>query len=345
MKKGILLSLIAICVAICACLWSLPAARATQPDRMPTALYVGIADVNLFIRNAPSADAETIGQINQGDKVYVVEYEPYWVKVVKGTEQSWVSGYVRREYVINPTSLAGAVYPYGTTPAVYTAVIAKDTMLYPEPKTGGVPLFKLTKGAKVAILSIEDGWARVIYWQQYGFFYLDAIEDLTPVFGEDLAGPGDTISAFISFYRIDHENFNDNRMHNIALACDYISVEIGAGEVFNYDEVAGPYQGVRGYREANSFYNGQTVLSYGGGCCQVSSTMYNVLLAMPKGIEVTNRRAHGKSSISYLPYGVDAASGNKDQGINLIFNNKYSFPIRLEAIAHDGVLFIALSKV
>jgi len=320
-------------------------AQASMSDQMPTPLYVGVTNTTLFIREEPFQDSEAIGLLNNGEKAYVVEYEPGWLKVVKGNEEDWVTGYVVRHRVAQVAPLDGAVYPYGTTPATYTATIAEDTMLYASPKAEGDALFRLSEGARVAILAIENGWAQVVFHRQYGYFYMDKISDLMPVYGEDYAKRKDTISAFTSFYSTSNEGSNPNRMHNIALACEYIAIELGTGEEFSFDDVAGPYQSVRGYMQANSFYEGEIVPSYGGGCCQVSSTMYNVLLAMPKGIEVLKRRAHGPGGISYLPHGVDAASGNKAKGINLVFKNTYSFAIKIEANAHDGVLFIAIQRV
>lgn len=321
---------------------ALPFALATEESKMPTPIYSGVTTSNLFIRTERSQEAESVGMLEMGEKALILAYDPEWVTVVKGNEKSWVTGYVLRHKVDEIKMLEGAEYPFGTTPASYIGVIAKDTKLYPGPKAEGDALFTLREGARVAILEIEDGWAKVIYWRQYGYFYMDAVKDLSPVFGEQMAKPGDMISAFISFYRIDSEGLNPNRMLNIAKACEYIAIEIPPGGEFAFDSVAGPYRGDRGYLEGMSFFEGQAVPSTGGGVCQVSSTMYNVLLAMPKGINVLHRRAHGPSGATYLPHGVDAAVGNGE--LNLIFKNVYDFSIVIEAKAHEGVLFIAIRR-
>ena len=75
--------------------------------------------------------------------------------------------------------------------------------------------------------------------------------------------------------------------------------------------------------------------------CQVSSTLYNVVLQLP-GITVLQRRAHGDNGASYLPIGVDAAVGNS--ALNFRFRNDYPFPIRIDASAQDGALTIAIYK-
>ena len=64
-----------------------------------------------------------------------------------------------------------------------------------------------------------------------------------------------------------------------------------------------------------------------------------MLLQLP-GITVLKRRAHGANGASYLPHGVDAAVGNST--LNLIYRNDYDFPIRVDASAQDGALYMSM---
>lgn len=317
------------------------AAGAGEP--MPQAKYVGIAQSNLAIRAEPSADAAPVGQLFADEKTYVVDYLPSWLYVVKGDADDWVAGYVLRHRVYNVKKIeeAADILPYGTTPSAYTAIIAKDTPLYLSPDDEE-HVFLLMKGTRVAILQIEDGWAQVVYLRDYGYFYLDAAEDLTPVYDAASAQSGDTLGAFLSFYNTAATGLNPNRMVNIALACERISIEMEPGFSFSFNGIGGPYQPKYGYLEAPGFVDGRTVPSYGGGTCQVSSTLYNVLLPLGDGITLTFRRAHGPGGASYLPHGVDAAVGN--DSLDLCFQNDYPFPVRIDASCQDGVLFIALKK-
>lgn len=320
-----------------------PAIPEISVSRTPVSKYVGIAQTALTIRAEKSTEAASLGRYGQGDAVRFVEYDPKWLTVVKEQpDGGWTYGYVLRHLVWDCVPLEQGLLPYGTTPAEYTAVIGEDTPLRAEPGDGATEIFRLKKGQKVAILEIRDGWAKVIYWRQYGYFYLGAARELTPVYDLATAGPDDTIAAFISFYRIDDEGLNTNRKSNITKACEYISIELPPGQEFDFDAVAGPYQKPRGYLEGMSFFEGQAVPSVGGGVCQVSSTMYNVLLALPAGIEILYRRPHGPSGATYLPHGVDAAVGSPT--LDLRFRNDFGFPLRIEATARDGVLFIAMRK-
>lgn len=314
-----------------------------DPDGpMPEARYVGIAQTNLSIRAEMSKEAAAVGYYSEGDRAYVVDYEPNWLLVVKGDEDSWVCGYVPRHTVSDFTTYKAGELPYGTTPATYSAIIGQDTMLHTEPLEDSEAFFTLTKGTKVAILEIENGWAKVIYWRRYAYFYLDNIESLTPVYGVDTAESGDTISAFISFYNLSPDGLNPNRIINIAKACEYISIPLEPGMEFSFNGIAGPYRYNRGYLDGMSYFEGEAVPSVGGGTCQVSSTLYNVLLPLEEGITIVHRRAHGPAGASYLPHGVDAAVGNVT--LDLIFRNDYDFPVRIEASSQDGVLYIAMLR-
>ena len=61
-----------------------------------------------------------------------------------------------------------------------------------------------------------------------------------------------------------------------------------------------------------------------------------------RGITVLRRNPHGANAASYLPHGMDAASGTNTQ--NFIFRNDYDFPIRIDASTHDLALFVAIYK-
>jgi vancomycin resistance protein YoaR len=114
------------------------------------------------------------------------------------------------------------------------------------------------------------------------------------------------------------------------------------GETFDANKIMGPYRPSKGYKQAGVLTEGRTKLGYGGGTCQVSSTLYNVLIQLPK-IEILKRRPHGGNGASYLPIHCDAAVGNPE--LNLIFTNRYDFPIRIQGTSNDdGALLMRIYK-
>ena len=130
---------------------------------------------------------------------------------------------------------------------------------------------------------------------------------------------------------------------NIARGSELISGIYQPGDVFDGNKIMGPYNKGKGYLPAGALSDGTTTTSYGGGTCQVSSTLYNALLQLP-GINILYRRAHGENAAPYLPHGVDAAVGNKTQ--NVRWRNDYDFPIRVEAhTSGDGALCMLIYRV
>ena len=341
MKK--ILSVLVALACVGTGLRPIPAA-ATDSAPMPQAKYIGIAQTNLFIRVERSTEASTVGHYSNGSKISIIDYDPEWLTVVSGTDKQWVTGFVLRKYVSEIKQQEGVRLPYGSTPAKYIGTIGRDTDLFIEPDDKSEAFFHLTEGTRVAILEIENGWAKVIYWRLHGYFHMSDVIDLLPVYEAESAASGDFIAGFMTFYNMADTDINRNRISNIMLACDYISITMPPNFEFSFDEIAGPYRGERGYLEGLSFYEEEVVPSTGGGVCQVSSTLYNLLIALPEGIQVTHRRAHGPGGVSYLPHGVDAAVGNIPNGINLVFQNTFSFPIDIETRVQDGVIFIAFRK-
>ena len=62
------------------------------------------------------------------------------------------------------------------------------------------------------------------------------------------------------------------------------------GEKLSVHDKTAPYDGEHGYVEAGSYENGQVVNSFGGGICQVSTTLYNAVLYAE--LEVGERYPH-----------------------------------------------------
>jgi len=112
------------------------------------------------------------------------------------------------------------------------------------------------------------------------------------------------------------------------------------GEVLNFNQTVGPFRPSSGYKEANGLFEGELIATYGGGSCQVSSTLYNAVLQLT-GLTVIARAPHGANGAPYLPHGVDASSGD----LNFIFRNDYGFPVRVSSHVQDGALFIAIYRV
>src|SRR5699024_5421018 len=92
-----------------------------------------------------------------------------------------------------------------------------------------------------------------------------------------------------------------------------------------------------GFKTATVYSNGQVTTDYGGGICQVSSTLYNAVLRA--NLEITNRVNH-TFTVGYVPIGLDATVswGAPD----FKFKNSRSYPIKLVATTQGKRLSISI---
>ena len=127
---------------------------------------------------------------------------------------------------------------------------------------------------------------------------------------------------------------NENRNNNLRLACAAIDgLVLMPGEIFDYNEALGERTPEAGYKPAGAYVGGKTVLEYGGGICQVSSTLYYATLLAD--MEIVKRYAHGYIS-SYIDPGMDATVSWG--GPDFQFANNTNYPIRIEAeVSEDHV--------
>ncbi|MDF2628202.1 MAG: hypothetical protein K0R39_2033 [Symbiobacteriaceae bacterium] len=94
------------------------------------------------------------------------------------------------------------------------------------------------------------------------------------------------------------------RLQNIAIAVRKISgIAIKPGQVFSFNDVVGPRDAEHGWAQANELFQGEFVRGYGGGICQVSSTLYNAVLL--GGLEIKERYHHDRP-LQYVEPGRDA---------------------------------------
>jgi len=158
--------------------------------------------------------------------------------------------------------------------------------------------------------------------------------DLVPVeqsiTKEVLQGVTDRISVFTTSYPEGPSGYN------LQLAANNIdNILLMPGESFSCEEAIGPTTPENGFVLANTYINGQVVKDYGGGVCQVSSTLYNTILRA--GIIPLERQNH-MMPVSYVPIGLDSTLA--DGIIDLKFKNDYNHPIVINAVAGNGTLTI-----
>ncbi|MBQ2942401.1 MAG: VanW family protein [Clostridia bacterium] len=128
-------------------------------------------------------------------------------------------------------------------------------------------------------------------------------------------------------YTTSYSSSNANRSHNVALAASSCNEKILLpGEIFSYNETLGRRTAEAGYKMAGAYLNGETVQEYGGGICQVSSTLY--ISVLKANLKIEERLCH-MFRVAYVPMGLDATV---DYGtVDFKFSNDTDFPIKVVA--------------
>ena len=157
----------------------------------------------------------------------------------------------------------------------------------------------------------------------------------TDMFGED-AFP-DILAKFSTRY----DSSNINRATNLDLAASTIDgTVLLPGERFSFNNIVGPTTASKGYKLAGAYSAGELVENYGGGICQVSSTIYDT--ALYANLKIVERHNHS-SVVSYLDPGLDAtiSYGSKD----LKFENSRNYAIKINARATNGILEVEIMGI
>ena len=314
------------------------------------ALYTCTVRPKYSIFSEMSTDSKRVvsGSNSSMKKVEVLFVGLKWMIVRKDGK----IGYVKREWVnldsivpLDPVNTPPMnVQKHGFTATTATECHVRKSM-DPTAIEGddGNNWVILKAGTKITIWQFYEGWAMVNYMRSYGYIDPNELKDLMPVSTTDEMMFEDcAIAAYTSYYKMAQTEMNLNRIHNIKLGCGFISRVVEPGETFDANKIMGRYNASKGYKQAGVLIDGKTVAGYGGGTCQVSSTLYNALLQLP-GLKILYRHAHGGNGASYLPIHCDAAVGSEK--LNLKFRNDYDFAIRIEASSNDdGALCIRIYK-
>ncbi len=106
-----------------------------------------------------------------------------------------------------------------------------------------------------------------------------------------------------------HSDFSgspSNRVHNIWVGAESVSGQlIEPEEEFSLVEVLGEINRESGYKPELVIKGNETIPEYGGGLCQISTTLFRA--ALESGLEITERRNHSYRVSYYEPAGTDAA--------------------------------------
>ena len=125
---------------------------------------------------------------------------------------------------------------------------------------------------------------------------------------------------------------------NVENGCRLINEHIVLpGEEFSVEHTLEPFTAENGYEKAASYEEDRVVDTYGGGICQVSTTLYNAVLQAE--LEVTRRSCH-TMTVHYVPLSMDAAIA--EQLMDFRFVNNLNDPIFIIGYCYGGYITFSI---
>lgn len=148
-------------------------------------------------------------------------------------------------------------------------------------------------------------------------------------------------SLLLATYRSKVYTKTEDRQKNLRIVCQKLTGTIlKPNEEFSYNTTCGPYNKENGFGKATVFLgDGTEAQDYGGGVCQLSSTLYNAIKDL--NVEILERHKHSKK-VYYVPDGQDAtvSYGNLD----FRFKNLNDYSLRIEANSNSEFVEVNIYK-
>ena len=134
-----------------------------------------------------------------------------------------------------------------------------------------------------------------------------------------------------------------NRTKNMEITTSTLDGTIvKKGETFSFCNTVGPATSSKGYLEADIYdHNGNKKKGYGGGNCQVSSTLYNAVLEV-SGLTIIERHPHS-NHVPYVPDGKDAAVAYGSYDFK--FRNDTGNDIKILSSVTEGLVNVTLMSL
>lgn len=151
------------------------------------------------------------------------------------------------------------------------------------------------------------------------------------------------IDSVLGSSSTDYSQGNTARCQNLATGASKISgTVLMPGEQFSVYNTVAPFNEENGYANAGMYVsdaegNIETIDGYGGGICQVSTTLY--LSVLRAELQVDERYPHSLT-VSYVKHGMDAAIAG--DYMDFKFTNDTGYPLYIEGYAGGGSISFAI---
>ncbi len=149
---------------------------------------------------------------------------------------------------------------------------------------------------------------------------------------------GQKISGLVASYTTTFDPNKVSRTDNIRVAAKALDgAVVKPGDTFSFNGVVGERTEAAGYEDALVIVDGEFVPGLGGGVCQVSSTLYNVLLLAD--LPIVERNNHSLV-ITYAPLGQDATVAYPSLDLKFKNNSNSYLLIRSKVTANTITFYL-----
>ena len=207
-----------------------------------------------------------------------------------------------------------------------TADMNQEAVNYELSRENGV--FSITDGQNGIAVDVEQSADDIVSYIEETWEQQDASLELVASVvepegtKEQLARVKDVLGTFTT----DFGTSSAGRAQNVRNGASKINgALLYPGDQFSVYEAVNPFTAENGYELAGSYENGTTVQTYGGGICQVSTTLYNAVIRAELAID--ERYCHSMI-VGYVKPSMDAAIAGTYK--DLKFTNNYDFPVYIE---------------
>ena len=230
------------------------------------------------------------------------------------------------KYTLNAQAeraLVESLAQYNTEPVSCGIYMGDDGMLHPDGGSDGVTL-----NVETTLATLNE------YLMDYQPVAKEIPAEVSYSQAEINPELVENMNSVLGSATTDYSSSSAARAQNIWNATNKINgTLLMPGEAFSVTAAAVPFTAENGYEKAPSYEAGQVVESYGGGICQVSTTLYNALLKAEMDIY---ERSNHTMTVSYVEPSKDAAIA---EGImDLVFANNKDTPVYIYGSAYYGTL-------
>lgn len=152
--------------------------------------------------------------------------------------------------------------------------------------------------------------------------------------GEEAAGLAQEIREIVGTGQSNFAGSPANRRHNIKVGAEtFHGLLIAPQEEFSVVENLGEINAASGYLPELVIKDNRTIPEYGGGLCQVSTTLFRAALA--SGLPITARQNHSYRVSYYEPAGTDATIYNPSPDLKFVNDSDYHILIQARIENND----------